>query len=333
MVRAPAAADADGVASGSVSPVRPDERFRLVMVEDNPDYAMVVKDMIAEAWPASPAFEHYGRLEEACARLRAGDADCVLLDLSLPDANALEALKGVRAVAPDVPIVILSGLEDELLALDAVKAGAQDYLLKSHADGQLLRRAVRHAVERKRAEVDLTRAILRDPLTELPSRGLFMDRLVHALALAGRTGDIVGVLILDVDGFSRLNRALGSEAGDYVLREVARRLADAVRPSDTVARFGADEFVVLCPAIGSEEEALGIADRLRERVGDPLPVAGRTITPTVTAGIAFGRGTRTPPEQLVRNADLSVYRAKENGLGYAVVGEEGTLIMTARGRS
>lgn len=331
MVRARSSADADDVVASATAPsIESNERFRLVMVEDNSDYAMVVREMIVDAWPASPTFECYARLDEACEHLRAGDADCVLLDLQLPDADGLEALQGVRAAAPDVPIVILSGLEDEVLALDAVKAGAQDYLLKSYADGELLRRAVRYAVERKRAEVDLTRTALRDPLTELPARGLFMDRLVQALTRAGRSGQVVAVIVLDVDGFNRVNRTLGADAGDQVLRELAQRLAQAVRPSDTVARFGSDEYLVLCDVIASEDEALAIAERLRERVAEPLEVAGRTLNPTLTAGIAFGSGASTPPDQLVRNADLAVYRAKENGLGYAVVGEEGTLVMTGR---
>ena len=110
----------------------------------------------------------------------------MLLDLSLPDARRLEALMQLRAAAPEVPIVILSGLQDELLAVKAVQEGAQDYLIKGRVDGDSLGRSISYAIERKQAERELAHQAMHDQLTGLPNRALFMDRLTHALAWSRR---------------------------------------------------------------------------------------------------------------------------------------------------
>ena len=112
---------------------------------------------------------------------RAARVDCVLLDLSLPDAEGLEALAQVRTVALDVPIIVLSGRSDEVLAVQAVHEGAQDYLIKGQVDARLLARSINYAIERKRAEVELAHQAMHDALTGLPNRALFYDRLGQAL--------------------------------------------------------------------------------------------------------------------------------------------------------
>src|SRR4029079_6512606 len=118
------------------------------------------------------AVSHVNRLADAPQILRRGDASCVLLDVSLPDARRLEALMQLRAAAPEVPIVILSGLQDEMLAVKAGQAGAPDYLVKGRATGHAIGRSSAYAVERKRAELELARSSMYDPLTGLPNRTL-----------------------------------------------------------------------------------------------------------------------------------------------------------------
>lgn len=157
---------------------------------------------------------------------------------------------------------------------------------------------------------------LHDPLTELPNRLLFQDRLDHALALAERSGRRVGVLFLDLDGFKRVNDSLGHAAGDELLVAVADRLRRSVRAADTVARFGGDEFAVLLEELASEGDAAGAAERLLAALAEPFRVRSRSVVLTASVGVAVGAGRR---DDLVQAADLAMYRAKEGGKGRAAL--------------
>jgi DNA-binding response OmpR family regulator len=196
---------------------------------------VLVREMLRSSWPGDFAFEHFDRIAAARDHLLVEGASCILLDLSLPDAHGLEAVDRVQSFAPDVPIVVLSGLDDEEMAVRAVQGGAQDYLIKGRVDDHLVSRSVRYAIERKRAEIALAHHALHDALTGLPNRALFVDRLKLALARSGRRQSSVAVLLLDLDRFKLINDSLGHEAGDRALIDVGGRLRRALRPGDTVA--------------------------------------------------------------------------------------------------
>ena len=291
---------------------------RLVLIEDNPGDAVLVREMLRSSWPGDFAFDHFDRVAAAREHLLRADATCILLDLSLPDAQGLEAVDRVQAFAPDVPIVVLSGLDDEEVALRAVQGGAQDYLIKGRVDDHLVSRSVRYAIERKRAEVALAHQALHDALTGLPNRALFLDRLKLALARSERRSSSVAVLFLDLDRFKLINDSLGHDAGDRVLVDVGARLEQALRPGDTVARFGGDEFTALCEDVPSERAVVTIAQRMADAVGTPFALAANEADTFLTAsiGIAMAEGDAHDEglaEALVRDADAAMYRAKERG--------------------
>ena len=291
---------------------------RLVLIEDNPGDAVLVREMLRSSWPGDFAFDHFDRVAAAREHLLRADATCILLDLSLPDAQGLEAVDRVQAFAPDVPIVVLSGLDDEEVALRAVQGGAQDYLIKGRVDDHLVSRSVRYAIERKRAEVALAHQALHDALTGLPNRALFLDRLKLALARSERRSSSVAVLFLDLDRFKLINDSLGHDAGDRVLVDVGARLEQALRPGDTVARFGGDEFTALCEDVPSERAVVTIAQRMAEAVGMPFALGANEADTFLTAsiGIAMADGDAHDEglaESLVRDADAAMYRAKERG--------------------
>jgi diguanylate cyclase (GGDEF)-like protein/PAS domain S-box-containing protein len=171
------------------------------------------------------------------------------------------------------------------------------------------------AIERQAAEDLLAHRANHDLLTGLPNRGLFVDFLGQALARSVREGDGIAVLFLDVDRFKHVNDGLGHDAGDVLLREIARRLKEAVRPSDVVARFGGDEFTVLCAGldpVGAEEQASELAQRLLDSIERPLHLDGEDRRLSASLGIAMACPASTP-DGLLHDADAAMYEAKQRG--------------------
>ena len=287
--------------------------LRLLLVEDNPGHARLVRQLIEEASPEPPGLEHVETLEEALLRLVVGGVSCVLLDLSLPDARGLEALTRVRKVAPDAPVVVVTGRADQALGVEAVHAGAEDYLVKGQITPEAIGRSIRFAIERKRNELELAHRALHDPLTGLPNRRLLLDRITHALTRLERSGRTIGLLFLDFDRFKQVNDSFGHETGDRALMEIARRLQGCIRPSDTLGRLGGDEFILLCEEVEGEEQVVAIARRIQEALVPPLRAGIAPVSVTVSIGIALGTSGRDSASALIRNADAAMYQAKARG--------------------
>ena len=173
----------------------------------------------------------------------------------------------------------------------------------------------RDTSERKAFEEQLARHAFQDALTGLANRRLLLDHLDHALLQADRTGSQVAVLFCDIDRFKVVNDNLGHQLGDELLRVIADRLRRAVRPGDTLSRFGGDEFVVLLEGVTSPDEAGEVADAILEALRDPITLrAGHEVVATVSIGIALSEDG-TSRDDLLHNADMAMYRAKERGRG------------------
>jgi diguanylate cyclase (GGDEF)-like protein/PAS domain S-box-containing protein len=169
--------------------------------------------------------------------------------------------------------------------------------------------------ERKEAELELSHAALHDSLTGLPNRALFLDRLGLALRRTERRSGSVAVLFGDLDRFKIVNDSLGHDAGDRLLVDVAKRIAAALRPADTVARFGGDEFTILCEDIAGEIEAATIAQRIVDVFREPFVLEDGEVFLAISLGIAIARGDDDRAADLIRDADAAMYRAKERGKG------------------
>ena len=167
--------------------------------------------------------------------------------------------------------------------------------------------------ERKRAQDELAYMAIHDPLTGLPNRLLFNDRLTLALAGTDRSQRKLAVMLLDLDRFKDVNDMLGHHMGDQVLRGVGNRLAALVRKSDTVARWGGDEFILLAPDMTRVEDAANIAQRILEAFRKPVVFGNQELDITVSIGIASYPDDGEDAETLIKNADVAMYRAKENG--------------------
>jgi diguanylate cyclase len=290
-----------------------DEAPSILLVEDSPGDVRLVEELLREAWPVAGSINHVSSVEDAIGRVAKDVPACILLDLSLPDAQGLGTLERVRDAYPSVPIVVLTGTDDEAQAVQAVQEGAQDYLVKGQVDGHLLGRAIRYAIERKFAEVQLSHQALHDPLTGLANRALLMERLAQALARTERRPSSVAVLFLDIDRFKTINDNFGHEVGDSVLACIGDRLRKALRPEDVASRFGGDEFVVLCEDLEDDRHVVTIANRIGRSISEPISLDAGEVVVTTSIGIAAARGIGDRPEVLLRNADAAVYRAKERG--------------------
>jgi diguanylate cyclase (GGDEF)-like protein/PAS domain S-box-containing protein len=163
------------------------------------------------------------------------------------------------------------------------------------------------------AEAELAHRALHDPLTGLANRQLFMDRLEQGLARLTRRKSQVAVIFIDLDRLKAVNDSLGHVAGDEVITSMARRMQRVLRPTDTLARFGGDEFVALCDEVESAGEAERIARRLGATIARPLVIEDRELVITASMGIALTSNPYTNPAALLRDADAAMYRAKDRG--------------------
>jgi diguanylate cyclase (GGDEF)-like protein/PAS domain S-box-containing protein len=171
--------------------------------------------------------------------------------------------------------------------------------------------------EKKKANKQHIYDALHEPLTGLPNRTLFMDRLQHVITTSQRRPGTsnYAVFFLDMDRFKVINDSLGHTIGDKLLVAVGRKLADCIRPGDTIARLGGDEFAVLLENISGPASTVIVADRIREKLTRPLDIDGREVFTSISIGIALGAERYERPEQVLRDADIAMYEAKARGNG------------------
>lgn len=289
------------------------EALRILLVEDSDEDAGLARRALGKCAETRFEIERAATLAAALPLAQTGEHAAIVLDLSLPDAAGFAALRELAVSLPHTAIVVLSGAGARTAALQAVRHGAQDYLVKGPAGWESLARSIEMAMERKAFEAELARRANFDSLTGLASRTLFQDRLEHALVRARRTGERAGLLFVDLDGFKSVNDTLGHAAGDEVLRLVAARFKAAVRESETIARYGGDEFCILVDPLPGTAAAGKVAERLLAALQAPLEVSGRELRVTPSIGIAVFPDDARDAGSLVRAADAAMFRAKTSG--------------------
>ncbi|WP_420474984.1 putative bifunctional diguanylate cyclase/phosphodiesterase [Noviherbaspirillum sp. ST9] len=422
----------------------PIEPIAVLLVEDNPGDARLIRELLSEGAPAGVAAVVFSlrtaeSLRAAIQCLQQDRFDVLLVDLSLPDSRGLETVQRILNSAPHTPIVVLTGSVDEALAMRALQAGAEDYLVKGEVDAHVLKRSIRYAIERKATRARLRDSeeklssilasidnvvwsssghkllylspvaqtvygrpveqfyanenlwfdiihpddvadvrnaaeqlpalgsmrceyrILRpdgevrwveerstavqdddgkisrvdsvasditerkrhelraeylashDPLTNLANRNLLADRLNQAIIHARRLQRMLALLYLDLDRFKDYNDTFGHDFGDQLLKLVASRLQTAIRAGDTVARQGGDEFIILLTDLWTQDDAVEVAAKLLEIFSVPFEIDGRMLHVTTSIGAAVYPTDAEDVSELLSNADMAMYRAKEEG--------------------
>jgi diguanylate cyclase (GGDEF)-like protein len=291
--------------------------LRLLMVEDNPDDAELVLRTIRKGGYKV----EYHRVDNADAlreQLNESNWEMVLSDYAMPNFNGLAALKIVKQHTPDIPFIIVSGTIGEEVAVEAMRKGAQDYLMKDNLTRLLpaIQRELAEADERRArrlAEQTLRHQAYHDVLTGLPNRWLLLDRIEQAFAYAYRENHSLAVMFLDLDRFKNLNDTMGHSAGDHLLRAVAKRLQTAMTPWDTVARLGGDDFVLLLPDIEDQDAAGEMAEKLLNLFQLPFELSGQKVYVDASIGIARYPDNGNDADNLLKNAEAAMYYAKDQG--------------------
>ncbi|MBI1297046.1 EAL domain-containing protein [bacterium] len=419
--------------------------LHLLLIEDNSADAVLLRELFREVDPTGFQIVHVSRFIEALDLFEQKNFDLVLLDLSLPDSQGLETLVRFRHFNPEIPIVVLTGHDDQETAVEALRKGAQDYLVKGRIDGELITRSVRYALERQRAlgalreseeryalaaraandglwdwnltlneiyysprwclmlgfneeeignspsewfhrlhpdDLEATRnAIdlylqgktshfeqeyrirhrsgsyrwmlsrgmalynehgqpyrmagsqsditvrkhteerliydaLHDPLTHLPNRLYFQEQLESALRnFEADRSEQFAVLFLDLDRFKTINDSLGHLIGDRLLSAIAGRLERCIPPEGLIARFGGDEFAVLLHNVTAVNDAARVAKSMLLAMDEPFLIHGHEVFTSGSIGIALSADAYTRTEEILRDADTAMYRAKAAGMG------------------
>jgi diguanylate cyclase (GGDEF)-like protein len=290
----------------------------VLLVEDNPGDARLMVELLNEAEAGEIELHQVVRISAALKLLSERKFDLVLLDLSLPDGNGLDTVLRMCAAIPHMPVIVLTGLEDDAFALAAVQAGAQDYLVKGQVNGSGIARAIRYAIERKRLEERLLFMATHDALTGLPNRRLFQDRMTQAIERARRNAKgkqekwEMAVILLDGDDFKSVNDTLGHAQGDLLLQAVADRLQSSIRRSDSLARMGGDEFTLIFENMTGREDAEVLAKKIQAVFSQPFQLGDRPIRFTASIGVSLYPCDGEDAESLLKHADIAMYYAKRD---------------------
>jgi len=285
----------------------------LLLIEDNPEDLLLTKRMLGKAEHASFNISHADSLSAGIQRAIEGSLDVILSDLNLPDSPRVETFFRLKLQVPEIPIVVLSGFADEEMSLKAVRAGAQDYLIKGKIDGNILERSLLYAIERKKAEVTIKKLAYHDSLTGLPSRTLFNDRFTMAMADSKRNDKNTALIMLDLDHFKDVNDTFGHDAGDDILKEVSSRLTSILRQTDIVCRMGGDEFALLISDASVKEMIEEVAQRILAAIGTPFSLHGVKAWISASLGIAIYPEDGENLEILFKHADTAMYEVKKVG--------------------
>ena len=287
--------------------------IRVLLVENNLADAKHALEMLLETEKGQIEVTHVERLSSALHRLSRESFDAILIDRTLVDTHGLDTLDLIQAALGRMPIVVLGEKGDEAAERQMIQHGAQEVVIKDGSTAEQLTRAVRHAVERKKAEQHLSYLAQHDPLTALANRVLFRDRMNHAVAMAKRKKHVVGLMLCGLDRFTETNRTFVAELGDLMLKEAADRLKKCLREVDTAARLTGDEFTCLLEGINSRADMEIVGARILKAFARPWAIEDQEMSVSVSLGLVVYPLDGQELNDLFARAKAAMDSAREAG--------------------
>jgi diguanylate cyclase (GGDEF)-like protein len=291
----------------------------ILIVDDREENVELLEQMLRGAGYSSVTSTTHS--QEVCDLHRKNRYSLILLDLQMPEVDGFQVMEGLKQIELEVegylPVLAITANPDHKLR--ALESGAKDFISKPFDPPEVLMRVhnlleVRLLHETTRTHGKMLESLaLQDPLTGLANRRLLVDRMSMALAQARRSKGCMAVMYLDLDGFKQINDTLGHDAGDTLLKTIARRLVKTVREEDTVARLGGDEFVVTLPHIHGAGDAARMAEKVIETISQPYDIRGRTVCMSTSVGVGIYPADGKDAEALTKAADTALYEAKRAG--------------------
>jgi diguanylate cyclase len=288
-------------------------RFVLLLVDDGAADLDLLAELLEAGGAEEPDIVHARSLATAIGLLHDRDVDVVLANLRLPDSDGIDTFVRLQALAPGIPIVPHNGLRRQQLEEGGPARG--EGVLAGGRRLADLARCLQRAVERRVLERNLLHLATHDQLTGLANRLLFEDRLRQAVARGRRSGVPGAVVFVDLDNFKHINDAHGHECGDRVLVTLAQRLRRCLRESDTIARFGGDEFLLLLEELRHPGDIEVMLDKIAAVIAQPVYHDRLPIVPSASIGVSLFPAQGHDMASLIRRADHAMYAAKRAGCG------------------
>ncbi|KIL98418.1 diguanylate cyclase/phosphodiesterase (GGDEF & EAL domains) with PAS/PAC sensor(s) [Paramagnetospirillum magnetotacticum MS-1] len=288
--------------------------FQVLVVEDDLVHFTycehVLRSLYGDALELERAVDCLGAIE----LLSSGRFDICLLDYMVKDGNAKDVLTRIDFGCVDTPIIVISAFDDRDYMLEALRHGADDYVVKGRFTESDLHRAIQYAIYRKYKELRLRQRALYDPLTGLANRHLFFDRLDEVHRFSTRHGEKYAVMVVDLDRLKHVNDSMGHEAGDRYIRAAANGLVCSMRSSDTVARAGGDEFVAILKNIRDKRSLARLCTQVRDSIAAKAEAEEDLPGPlTCSIGVSVNPDDTQSPAEMLRLADSAMYAVKRQG--------------------
>lgn len=299
--------------------------LRVLVIEDSEDDTLLlIRELQRGGY--DPAYQRVETSDSMIDALSDRSWDIIFADYTMPHFNGVNALQLLQEREIDIPLIFVSGTIGEDTAVMAMKAGAQDYIMKDNKKRLVpaVQRELRQAERRrqhKNAEEKIRYMAYYDSLTRLPNRHLLMDRVQQAVLYGNRNKTTVALMVIDLNRFKEINDTLGHHRGDIVLQQVGERLQQTLRKSDTVAYLGGDEFAVLLQP-GNPGNTILVAEKIIKSLQPPIIIGDLPITIEASIGIAYYPDHGKSVESLLQHADVAMYLAKETGAGYSIYSAE-----------
>lgn len=286
----------------------PSKKIHLLLVEDSPFQVASIRNQLSEQFE----IECIDCLAKIRPILFDKEIDIILLDLHLPDSQGLQTYLDCRTQAPHTPIVILTVTSDDALAFEAIKRGAQDFLVKKEVDEKVILRAIRYSLMRHTSQKEILNLSLLDELTKLNNRRGFQALAEDHIRLAIRNHKNCILVYLDIDAFKQINDQFGHSVGDAVLQSMGDILRASFRDSDIIARIGGDEFVAFF-LDAKEEDKTAVSGRLEEHISAYNHRNANFHTLAVSYGMSiFNYHNPKSLEALIQEADANMYNQKNS---------------------